>query len=74
MKTKRYEITGMTEQDIEKWSGQLVEGARIFMVHRGKRKIKIIIELTKLEYISAKFQLLMFNLKHKTKLTIKSYK
>jgi len=75
MKTKYYQISGVTEKDIEKWSGFIDDQIRIFSIlHKGVRTINIIVEFNKLEYIGAKIELFIFNLKHHTKLTIKSYK
>ena len=75
MKTKYYEISGVTEKDVEKWSGFIDDQIRMFSVlHKGVRTINIIVEFNKLEYIGAKIELFIFNLKHRTKLTIKSCK
>lgn len=73
MKTKYYEISGVTEKNIDDWSGLIDSDVKIFSIlHRGIRTIKIVVELNIFEYLSARFQLFMFNKKHKSNLTIKS--
>lgn len=73
MKTKYYEISGVTEKNIHDWSSLIDSDVKIFSIlHKGIRTIKIIMEMNIFEYISARIQLFMFNKKHNTNLTIKS--